>query len=218
MDLIRDIEDIDPRYRGGALSVGVFDGVHLGHRPVLGRTVERARALGVQPVVFTFHPHPLQVLRPAEAPPLIQTFGQKLEILREIGIGAVIWPRDTGGVLAMTARDFFDRLVGDALGARAMVEGADFRFGAGAGGGPRELQDLAAARGIPLTLSGHYHGGQIKLSLPGGDLSLAHLWTPYPVGLYRIDASHLYVSRGIGTTFTPVRLNVPPEVTLFHLS
>jgi predicted MPP superfamily phosphohydrolase len=81
-----------------------------------------------------------------------------------------------------------------------------------------EIFPQAAARGIPLTLSGHYHGGQIKLSLPGGDLSLAHLWTPYPVGLYRINASHLYVSRGIGTTFTPVRLNVPPEVTLFHLS
>ena len=81
-----------------------------------------------------------------------------------------------------------------------------------------EIFPQAAARGIPLTLSGHYHGGQVKLSLPGGDLSLAHLWTPYPVGLYRINASHLYVSRGIGTTFTPVRLNAPPEVTLFHLT
>jgi predicted MPP superfamily phosphohydrolase len=81
-----------------------------------------------------------------------------------------------------------------------------------------EIFPRAAARGIALTLSGHYHGGQVKLSLPGGDLSMAHLWTPYPVGLYRIDASHLYVSRGIGTTFTPVRLNAPPEVTLFHLS
>jgi predicted MPP superfamily phosphohydrolase len=81
-----------------------------------------------------------------------------------------------------------------------------------------EIFPQAAARGIPLTLSGHYHGGQVKLSLPGGDLSMAHLWTPYPVGLYRINASHLYVSRGIGTTFTPVRLNAPPEVTLFHLS
>jgi uncharacterized protein len=81
-----------------------------------------------------------------------------------------------------------------------------------------EIFPQAAARGIPLTLSGHYHGGQVKVSLPGGDLSMAHLWTPYPVGLYRIDAAHLYVSRGIGTTFTPVRLNVPPEVTLFHLT
>jgi hypothetical protein len=77
------------------------------------------------------------------------------------------------------------------------------------------LGGLAAA---PLTLAGHYHGGQIKLSLPSGDVSLAHLMTPYPEGLYRLNASHLYVSSGIGTTFTPVRINVPPEITLLHLS
>jgi uncharacterized protein len=81
-----------------------------------------------------------------------------------------------------------------------------------------EIFPEAASRGIPLTLSGHYHGGQIKLHLPGGDLSMAHIWTPYPEGLYRINSSHLYVSRGIGTTFTPVRLNAPPEVTFFQLA
>lgn len=80
-----------------------------------------------------------------------------------------------------------------------------------------EIFPRAAAYGIPLTLAGHYHGGQVKLRLPGRDISLAHLRTPYPEGLYRINASHLYVSRGIGTTFTPVRLNAPPEVTLLHL-
>jgi hypothetical protein len=81
-----------------------------------------------------------------------------------------------------------------------------------------EIFPDAARRGIPVTLAGHYHGGQVKLSLPGGDLSLAHLRTPYPEGLYRIGPSHLYVSRGIGTTFTPVRLNAPAEVTLFNLT
>jgi predicted MPP superfamily phosphohydrolase len=81
-----------------------------------------------------------------------------------------------------------------------------------------EIFPQAADRDIPLTLAGHWHGGQVKLSLPGGDISLAHLRTPYPEGLYRINASHLYVSRGIGTTFTPVRLNAPPEVTLFRLT
>ena len=80
-----------------------------------------------------------------------------------------------------------------------------------------EIFPDAAEHRIPLTLSGHYHGGQVKLSLPGGDFSLAHLRTPYPEGHYRINASHLYVSRGIGTTFTPIRLNAPPEVTLFKL-
>ena len=80
-----------------------------------------------------------------------------------------------------------------------------------------EVFPEAARRSVALTLSGHYHGGQVKISLPGGDLSLAHIRTPYPEGLFRIGASRLYVSRGIGTTFTPVRLNAPPEVTLFRL-
>jgi hypothetical protein len=81
-----------------------------------------------------------------------------------------------------------------------------------------EIFPRAAQRGVSLTLSGHYHGGQIKLGRPGAGVSLAHLRTPYPEGLYRIGASRLYVSRGIGTTFTPVRLNAPPEVTLLHLA
>ena len=81
-----------------------------------------------------------------------------------------------------------------------------------------EIFPLAARRGIPLTLAGHWHGGQIKLSFLGVDLSIAHAVSPYPEGLYRISDSHLYVSRGIGTTATPIRLNAPPEVTLFHLT
>ena len=81
-----------------------------------------------------------------------------------------------------------------------------------------EIFPDAARHGIQLTLSGHWHGGQIVLRLPGRNLSLAHMRTPYPEGLFRINASHLYVSRGIGTTFTPVRLNAPPEITLFQLT
>jgi len=80
-----------------------------------------------------------------------------------------------------------------------------------------EVFPQAAACGIPLTLAGHWHGGQVKLVLPGVVLSLAHIRTPYPEGLFRIGASLLYVSRGIGTTFTPVRLNAPPEITVIHL-
>ena len=80
-----------------------------------------------------------------------------------------------------------------------------------------EIFPSAAKHNVPLTLAGHYHGGQIKLGLPGAGISLADLLTPYPEGPYRIAASHLYVSRGIGTTFTPVRLNVPPEITLLNL-
>jgi uncharacterized protein len=81
-----------------------------------------------------------------------------------------------------------------------------------------EIFPEAVDRGIGLTLAGHYHGGQIKLSLAGKDLSIAHFRTLYPEGLYRENDSYLYVSRGIGTTFTPVRLNAPPEITVLQLT
>jgi len=81
-----------------------------------------------------------------------------------------------------------------------------------------EIFPEAARQGIPLTLAGHWHGGQVKVSLPGLDLSIAHLMSPYPEGQYRIGMSHLYVSRGIGTTGAPIRLNAPPEITLLHLT
>ena len=154
MELIRDLDAVPPPLKGGVLSVGVFDGVHLGHRKVLGRAVERARGLGAAPVVFTFHPHPLEALRPAQAPPLIQTFGQKLELMREMGVAAVVWPRDTRGVLAMAPEAFVAEVVGRALAARVMVEGSDFRFGAGAAGDRALLVRLARSVGFEVEFVG----------------------------------------------------------------
>ncbi len=81
-----------------------------------------------------------------------------------------------------------------------------------------EIFPQAAARNIDLTVSGHYHGGQVKVSALGLSVSLAHLLSSYPEGLYRLGRSHLYVNRGLGTTGTPVRVNASPEITLFHLT
>lgn len=80
-----------------------------------------------------------------------------------------------------------------------------------------EIFPLAARAGIDLVLAGHYHGGQIKVNFLGLEVSPAHFLSPYPEGLYTLGPSTLYVNRGIGTTGTPIRLNVPPEITLFRL-
>ncbi len=81
-----------------------------------------------------------------------------------------------------------------------------------------EIFPDAAGYKIALTLSGHYHGGQIKIKIGEFETSMAHLRTPYPEGLFRIGESTLYVNRGIGTTFTPVRINAPAEITVFNLA
>ncbi|MCX5685007.1 MAG: riboflavin biosynthesis protein RibF [Planctomycetota bacterium] len=164
MELIRDIERIDASLKGGVHSVGVFDGVHVGHQRVLGRAVERARALAAPAVVFTFHPHPLATLRPHEAPPLLQTFGRKLELLREMGIAAVVWPDDSAAILAMPPKIFFEKVVCDALETRAIVEGGDIRFGAGAGGDRHLLEQLARPRGIEVEFVGDILVGGERVS------------------------------------------------------
>ncbi len=152
MELLRDLDHVDSRFKGGALSVGVFDGVHLGHQKVLARTIERAAALGAAPLVFTFHPHPLQILRPSLAPPLIQTFGQKLELMRRLGVWAVVWPDHVERILSMSPEDFIRRVVVGTLEAKVLVEGHDFRFGARRAGHAEQLADIAAAHGLAVEL------------------------------------------------------------------
>lgn len=80
-----------------------------------------------------------------------------------------------------------------------------------------EIFPLAARAAVELTLAGHWHGGQIRFPIPGGYLSIAHLNTPYPEGLYRRESSLLYVSRGLGTSLLPIRINTPPEISVLNL-
>jgi predicted MPP superfamily phosphohydrolase len=81
-----------------------------------------------------------------------------------------------------------------------------------------DLFPAAVQRGIDLTLAGHYHGGQVKLPFFGMAVSPAHLISKFVEGLHRQGRSQLYVSRGIGITGPPVRLNAPPEITVLHLA
>jgi predicted MPP superfamily phosphohydrolase len=76
---------------------------------------------------------------------------------------------------------------------------------------------VAAAQGHDVTISGHTHGGQITMDVPGLPLNVARFYTPYIHGTYQHGSSLLYVSRGIGTVAIPIRLGAPPEVNLIRL-
>ncbi len=111
------------------MSIGNFDGVHLGH----ARLVERLRAMagrvGGPAVAFTFDPSPTRILRPDAAPEPLIGVERKVEILAEMGVDAVlVYPTDKN-LLELEAREFFDRIVRDRLAARALVEGPNFFFG-----------------------------------------------------------------------------------------
>jgi len=129
VQVLHHLEAIPESLRCGALTIGNFDGVHLGHASIIGRLVARAAEVGGPAVLFTFDPHPVQVLRPWQAPPPLTATARKADLLAELGVDAVVaYPTDAA-FLQWEAREFFDRIVRGALGARAIVEGSNFFFG-----------------------------------------------------------------------------------------
>jgi riboflavin kinase / FMN adenylyltransferase len=115
--------------RPTVLTLGVFDGLHLGHQLIVRTIVERARATSATPTVITFDPHPRAVLHPASAPPLLQTLDQKVEALGLLGIEQVIVVRFDREFAAIRAEDFLRDVVRDRLQAREVYLGSGFAFG-----------------------------------------------------------------------------------------
>jgi riboflavin kinase / FMN adenylyltransferase len=115
--------------RGSAVTIGNFDGVHLGHREILRRVVERARRDNLRSTVVTFDPHPLRVLRPNDAPGLLVTLEQRLAMIESCGIDAALVLRFDAELARLSAREFVEQIVVATLRTKAILVGENFRFG-----------------------------------------------------------------------------------------
>ncbi|HJZ80519.1 MAG TPA: bifunctional riboflavin kinase/FAD synthetase [Pyrinomonadaceae bacterium] len=111
------------------MTLGVFDGLHLGHQLIMKTVVERARAVSAVPTVLTFEPHPRAVLHPESAPPLLQTFDQKIEALGVLGIEQTIVIHFNQAFSQIRAEDFLREVVVDRLHAKEVYLGRGFAFG-----------------------------------------------------------------------------------------
>lgn len=136
--------------RPSAVTIGKFDGVHVGHRAILQRVKALAADRGLEPVVVTFDRHPLQVLRPDRAPRLLLSPAQQREALHALGIAHVVTIPFDAQTAAIEAEDFVRDVLLDGLGARLVIVGSDFRYGARGAGDAALLQRLAAERGIEV--------------------------------------------------------------------
>jgi riboflavin kinase/FMN adenylyltransferase len=134
------------------VTIGKFDGVHLGHRAVLAETVRRARALDVEAVVVTFDRNPLALLRPDICPPALVSLDRKLELLAatEIDLVVVLTFDEMRASEAPVA--FVDELLVSRLGARSVLVGRDFRFGAKGQGDVWQLRQYGADRGFTVDM------------------------------------------------------------------
>ncbi|TDD68709.1 bifunctional riboflavin kinase/FAD synthetase [Jiangella aurantiaca] len=126
-----DLDQVPPGFGPSVVTIGNFDGVHLGHRQVLTRMVADAHAAGggAQAVAVTFDPHPRQLHRPEDAPPLITGVRDKLELLAETGLDAVLVQPYTWEFARQSPEEFVRRFLVDGLHAVTVVVGHDVRFG-----------------------------------------------------------------------------------------
>lgn len=130
MRVLRDPLGRDDPPRGSVLSIGNFDGVHVGHQAVLRYVVERARAMGTVAAAMTLEPHPIKLLRPRQAPRLLTTLEQRLQLIGRTGIDVILVVPFTHRLARMEATDFITTVLVDRLRVREVYIGANFRFGA----------------------------------------------------------------------------------------
>jgi len=135
---------------GTAVTIGAYDGVHLGHRALLRDLCDRAAAAGLSTVVVTFDRHPASVVRPESAPKQLTGLEQKLELLSECGIDrTLVLPFDESRA-EESAEDFVEEVLVDELSARLVVVGEDFHFGHGRRGNVALLSELGARHGFDV--------------------------------------------------------------------
>jgi riboflavin kinase/FMN adenylyltransferase len=138
--------------RGGAVSIGNFDGVHRGHASLLTALRKEARAAGGPAVALTFDPHPLELLRPGQTLPVLTTPADRSRLLHELGADEVLILHTTPDLLALSAAAFFGEVVQRRLAVRAMVEGVNFGFGHNREGNIDTLAELCRAASLTLTV------------------------------------------------------------------
>ena len=131
MEIYNNLADIKAPFVDSFVTIGNFDGVHLGHQMLFSEVVSRAYRLKGTSVVVTFEPHPLQVVRPEIGIKLISTYEQKVELISLAGIDVLVVIPFTKDFSATSATTFVDEVLIKSIGVKELVVGYDYAFGRG---------------------------------------------------------------------------------------
>lgn len=183
---------LPPDVTATVLTVGSFDGVHRGHQDVLARLVARGKEHGLPTVLVTFDPHPLEVVNPAAAPPLLTVGDEKVEVLAESGIDYLAVMPFTASLAALDAPAFVDQVLVERFRVAHLLMGHDHAFGRNRAGNPELLRTLGTTRGFSVEVvtavtadGGHPISSTfLRRAVAGGDLTRAAegLGRPYSIG------------------------------------
>ena len=135
---------------GSVLTIGNFDGVHIGHQAILSAANRIAEQRRAKSIVMTFQPHPRSVLNPQKAASPLMPLVFKEHVLAELGVGVLFAAKSDTGLLNLGVEDFVERFIVKGIRPSAIIEGEDFNFGAGRAGSVHTLQKLAKTKGIEV--------------------------------------------------------------------
>jgi len=211
--VFRRVEEIPARFGPSVGAIGNFDGVHRGHRMILQAAVDQARKLGARAIAITFEPHPEHFLRPAAAPRLLTPMAERLRLLAETGVDAVVVLPFDAAMAAMPPRAFVELILAGALGVVALHEGGNFRFGRHAEAGVAELMEFGAEFGFEVTVHEPVHVRGLEVSssavralVAAGDVRRARWMLGRPFGVLSTPAR----GRGVGTRLLVPTVNLAP--------
>ncbi len=219
MQLLRGISDLPLDTAGSAVTIGFFDGVHLGHQTLLRRTVDVASEEGLTPVAVTFDRHPREILTPGKEPRLLTTTERKADLIEALGVEVMLVIEFTQEFANVSAEEFVSRILADGLRARHTVVGANFTFGNRAMGSPDTLADLGTAAGFAaetlplLELDGQrVSSSSIREAVAAGDLD----WPERALGRrFAVDGEVVTGhGRGHGLGFPTANLRTWPRLLL----
>ncbi len=152
MQIIRELDQLNEKFPYPVVTLGNYDGVHLGHQKIFQQVIERARTESGTSIIFTFEPHPRMVLSPSNCPPLLNTFRRKMELFESFGIDVVICAHFTREFAAIPPEGFVQRYLVDKIGVREIFVGYDYAFGRGKQGTTEALARMGQEYGFKLTV------------------------------------------------------------------
>jgi len=213
--IARDDSGLPSDVDGTVVTVGTFDGVHLGHRQLVMRLAARAAASGLRSVLVTFDPHPLEIVNPAAAPQLLTLPDERTELLASMGIDYVAIVPFTRNLQRYEPDAFVDVVLSRGLRMRELLIGYDHGFGRGREGDVEMLQTLGDARGFHVEVVAPVSLGDgrpvsstaVRRAVAGGDLATAAraLGRPYSVSGRVVRGDQ----RGRSLGFPTINLGVP---------
>ena len=153
MELVKHIDQIEKPYKNAVITIGNFDGVHIGHQALFHEVIEKADTIGGTSIVMTFDPHPVRVLKQNGHLPLITLNEQKIELIEYSGIDVLICIQFTKEFAAISAKEFVEDLLLKCIGMKAIIVGKDYTFGKNREGNLELLQTYADRLGFEVIVA-----------------------------------------------------------------